>query len=58
MEATITGHLNGKLLVKDRKFLKQNIGRTFQCKRHNINYVLLFKQNVLCHVYDCTITEG
>lgn len=57
MQVKIKGYLNGRLLKKDRAFLKQNIGKVFKCKNHNINYVLLIEHNVLCHGYDCTITE-
>jgi hypothetical protein len=52
MKATIRHAQYGRYTEENRKWLEENIGKTFECEVHNINYVV-FKNGFLCHVYGC-----
>ena len=52
MKATIKGFEKGRYTEENREWLKQNIGKTSECEKHNINYVR-FPNGFLCHIYEC-----
>ena len=52
MKATIKGFEKGRYTEENRNWLKENIGKTFEYEKHNINYVR-FSNGFLCHIYEC-----
>ena len=52
MKAKIKGFKEGRYTEENRNWLKENIGKTFECEKHNINYVR-FTNGFLCHIYEC-----
>ena len=52
MKATIKGFEKGRYTEENREWLKQNVGKTYECEKHNINYVR-FSNGFLCHIYEC-----
>lgn len=52
MKATIKGFEKGRYTEENRNWLEQNMGKTFECEKHNINYVR-FSNGFLCHIYEC-----
>lgn len=56
MKAMIQGFEKGRYSEANSEWLKANVGKTFECERHNINYVR-FANGFLCHIYECYIPD-